>query len=195
MDPKKNVQKGTRPARIRHATLRFATRRVAAALAALALGLLVRLAVLSDDHSLKLVLSPYARAVELFFGYDARWEGGKGFVIAETGAVLTEECSGLGWFALAFPLLVFLFFPVSLAEKFDKDRFFRFFMKVFWVSALAAFASNLIRILASQAFGPIKRGLGLAFYSAHAAEGMLIFLAAFLACVVVLKRSEGYERE
>lgn len=184
-----------RPAATRRASLRSATLRGAAALAALALGLLVRLAVLSDERSLELVLCPYARAVELFFGFDARWESGRGFVIAETGAVLAESCSGLGWFALAFPLLVLLFFPPSLAAKFDKDVLFRFCMKAFWISAAAAFASNLVRVLASQAFGPIKRGLGLAFYSAHDAEGMLIFLAAFLACVAIMKRSERHERD
>ena len=193
MDQKKNGEKGTQPAKVRHAALQFMARRVAAALAALALSLLVRLAVFSDDRSLRLVLTPYARAVEFFFGYDARWVGGQGFVIPETGALLTEDCSGLGWFALAFPLLVFLFFPSSLAVKFDKELIFRFAIKVFWVSAIAAFASNLVRILASQAFGPIKRDMGLSFYSAHGAEGLLIFLAAFLACVIVLKRSEGHE--
>jgi exosortase K len=187
MDMKKEIKN-----RFPRARVRFACIRTAAALAALAFGLLLRLAVISNESSLKFVLSPFARAVSLFSGCECHWESGKGYVIPRRNAVLNEECSGLAWFSLAFPLLVFLFFPLSLAAAFDKETLFRHFMKALAVSAIAAFAANLLRLLSSQAFGPIKEFLGLDFYSAHHAEGLLIFLAAFLASVVFMKRSEKH---
>jgi len=188
MEPKKKIK-----TRFPRARVRFACIRSVAALVALAFGLLLRLAVISNERSLKFVLSPFARAVSLFFGCRYYWESGRGYVIPQRNAVLTEECSGLAWFSLAFPLLVFLFFPSSLAVALEKEILLRHIMKALMVAGIAAFAANLLRLLSSQAFGPIKESLGLDFYSAHNAEGMLIFLAAFLASVVFMKRSEKHE--
>ncbi len=157
--------------------------RAGAGLAALGLGLGVREALASSEDALRAVLYPAAAAIRLLFGLDSSWEGGRGYLIHGAGAVLSEDCSGLGWFALALPLIVFLFIPRGAPSSGRPPALARFLAEALFVSAAAAFFSNLLRILAGQALGPLKLALGLGFYSAHNAEGMLISVAALLLCL------------
>jgi len=166
--------------------------RAGTGLAALALGLAIREILSSNERALRAILFPAAAAIRLLFGRDSYWEEGKGYVIRDAGAVLGEDCSGLGWFALALPLLVFLFLPRDASPQSRVLAIFRFLAAALGVSVIAAFLSNLVRVLASQALGPVKLALGLDFYSAHNVEGMLISVAALLIC---LRRFERRARD
>jgi exosortase K len=166
--------------------------RIGAALAALALALSLRAAVASSEGALRTLLFPIAEAVRFFFGREAAWEAGTGFLIPDAAAALTERCSGLGLFALAFPAIVFMFIPADPGDRGRAWAFCRFFIKAASATAIAAFSSNLLRVLASQALGPIKLAIGLDFYSAHNAEGLLISLGAFLACLRYMERSSKH---
>jgi exosortase K len=157
--------------------------RAGAALAALALGLAVRDALASNEDALRAILVPAASAIRLLFGREFSWQDGSGFVIRDARAFLGDDCSGLGWFSLAFPIIVFRFFPRVGTAGSRSLAIARFLAAAIGVSAAAAFLSNLVRVLASQALGPLKLALGLDFYSAHNAEGMLISVAALLICL------------
>ncbi len=162
--------------------------RAGAGVAALGLGLAIREVLSSNEAALRAILFPAAAAIRLLFGLESFWESGTGYVIRDAGAVLSEDCSGLGWFALALPLVVFKFLPRGASSQGRSLAIVRFIAVALGVSAAAAFLSNLIRVLASQALGPFKLALGLGFYSAHNAEGMLISVAALLLCLRYFER-------
>ncbi len=159
---------------------------ITAALAGLA-ALGARSMVLGSSIALRAVLSPAALALRLFFGLRPQWVAGRGYLVAESGMILTQACSGLSYFCLSLPLLILITAPGGQAMT---ARFLlRVFILAFGMSLGGAFLSNLMRIISAQALGPLKAAFGLSFYSAHHLEGALIFLAGFFASAIFMKRT------
>jgi exosortase K len=132
-----------------------------------------------SDAALRVVLAPYAKAVEVFYNIEMAYLDGIGYTAPGLSFAIGENCSGLSYMITVFCMMACMF-----AHRFPMRR------KLIWillqapVGIGAGMVATCLRIIGSISFAGYP-----GFPTLHAGVGISFYLAGMIACVWIAERA------
>jgi exosortase K len=134
-----------------------------------------------SDAALRVILSPYAKSVEIFYNIKMNYIDGIGYNAPGFAFVIGESCTGVNYMAAVFCMMACMFL-----------HRFRRYWKLLWIllwipgGAAVGVAMTCLRIIGSvpiiyhPMFSTLHAGIGITFYLA----GMIL---CYMAAVAVFR--------
>ena len=142
-------------------------------------GLCLTLMKTPSDAALKILLAPYAKAVEVYYNIEMTYIEGLGYTSAGLQFVVGENCSGVSYIAIVFCMMICMFL-----------HRFRGRQKIMWilinvpVAAALGIFTTCLRILGSVPIAGYAR-----FSTIHAGIGISFYLAGMIACLLTAEKA------
>jgi exosortase K len=120
-----------------------------------------------SDAALKVILTPYAKAVEVFYNIKMTYTNGIGYSAPGLAFAIGESCMGVNYMAVVFCMMACMFL-----HRFR--RFWKLLWMLLWIPGAAAVSvvMTCLRIVGSvpivshPMFSTLHAGIGISFYLA-----------------------------